>query len=210
MSRWGRAIGRLRLELQIWVIARTGWLLVLILATLALLLAVVAASVHGQSGLRALQAEKELIQQRLRMAQATPKPSANVPPPLGAQLWQALPDDSAASVQAEAIVALARRHGLQVREAAYTLSTHGATRALRAVQVNLPLEGDYGAFRAWTGEVLRAHPNVSLDAMTLARRDQPGRPLAIRVRLSLWHRGAEPDRVAAVAPTVRGELGARP
>jgi len=84
----------------------------------------------------------------------------------------------------------AQRRGLLPQRADYRSGTVAGTPLVR-INATLPIEGRFDALYAWLGEILRDHPGVSIDQMSLKRETPADNNISADVRLSILVRGGE-------------------
>ncbi|WP_230971206.1 hypothetical protein [Nitrogeniibacter aestuarii] len=84
----------------------------------------------------------------------------------------------------------AQRRGLLPERADYRSAVVTGTPLVR-INATLPIEGRFDALYAWLGEVMRDHPGVVIDQMSLKRESAQASTLSADVRLSVLVRGGE-------------------
>jgi len=84
----------------------------------------------------------------------------------------------------------AQRRGLLPARADYRSATVAGTPLVR-INATLPIEGRFDALYAWLAEVMREHPGVSIDQMSLKRETAQATSISADVRLSVLVRGGE-------------------
>jgi len=85
---------------------------------------------------------------------------------------------------------LARRHGLQLRQADFKLADTGQDAVARYTIV-VPLAAEYAPLRAFVADALRADPALALEEMNLRRTDARSTLLEARLRFVLFVRRSE-------------------
>jgi hypothetical protein len=196
MMRAQESLARWRLDAELSARRMGAWVLLAATLTLALCATAAAWSWQRHERLASLEGEVLLLQSRLATAARDPV-LAQPPKPSPTQaLLTVLPEAEARQVQAQAqaIVALARKAGLSVRQATYAPARGESRGGVASLQITLPMQGSYIAARRWMDELLMALPNVSIDQLEFERESPGAGELDIQVRLSIWQR-------AAVAPT---------
>lgn len=188
-----KALARGRLAAEVWL-WRHGWGWAL-LAVLGLACALVwACAVLPQRALRAELALRTVA----AVAARTP-----VRQPLAADsqwaAWQglraALPDEAQADRLIARTLVLAREQGLSIDQADFQYQPEAAMQWVR-LSMTVPVRGAYPATRRFIESVLREHPQVALDEITI-KRDSAGASAAEAVsRWSAWF------RTSAAAPRV--------
>lgn len=106
-------------------------------------------------------------------------------------VWDALPDAAERIHLLGAVTTSAAKLGVQPPSIQYQGKTepwsmHGG-QALWRQRMTMPIEGRYGDVRAWLGTLLM-QPDLSLDAMDLARSDTTSDVVKGQISLSLWWR----------------------
>jgi len=84
----------------------------------------------------------------------------------------------------------AQRRGLLPQRADYRSAVVTGTPLVR-ISATLPIEGGFDALYAWLGEVMRDHPGVAIDQMSLKRESGRSTTISADVRLSVLVRGGE-------------------
>lgn len=110
------------------------------------------------------------------------------------RLWQSLPGaDQRVALQSQ-VLAQARQQGLAINAVQYTGSkqTWAAQdgTVLWRQRMVMPVEGGYGAVRAWLAQLLK-EPALSIDSLDLQRGDVMSDQVKARVSVSLWWRRPE-------------------
>lgn len=85
---------------------------------------------------------------------------------------------------------LARKHGLQLRQADFKLTESGQDAAARYAIV-LPLSAEYAPLRAFIADALRDNPALALEEMSVRRADAKSTQLDARLRFVLFVRRSE-------------------
>lgn len=88
---------------------------------------------------------------------------------------------------------LAQRAGIAWAQGEYRAQWHADTQTTQW-QVTQPALASYPQLRQLIDAVLRAHPNVSLDHMAVQRDDAAQSQAKVRLRWSIWTRGAAAPR----------------
>jgi len=160
----------------------------LVALVLALLLAGAAAQVALVPARARLNADYEAARQAARMPLPPRAAPAAAPPSSDQNLqdfYAALGERRGVERQLKEVFALAARHGLALRQGEYR-ATNDRNAKLVAYQVNLPVQGSYGAIWQFAMDVLRAIPHASLDDVAF-RRDSVGQAgVEARLRLTFY------------------------
>lgn len=85
---------------------------------------------------------------------------------------------------------LARKHGLQLRQADFKL-TDSAQDAAARYSIILPLSAEYPSLRAFIGDALHDNPALALEEMSVRRADARSTQLDARLRFVLFVRRSE-------------------
>ncbi|KGM39979.1 hypothetical protein JY96_07840 [Aquabacterium sp. NJ1] len=112
------------------------------------------------------------------------------------RLWQTLPGaDQRVALQSQ-VLAQARQQGLVVNAVQYAGSKQPWAAqdgvVLWRQRMVMPVEGGYGAVRAWLAQLLQ-EPALSIDSLDLQRSDVMSDQVKARVAVSLWWR--RPERI---------------
>lgn len=112
------------------------------------------------------------------------------------RLWQTLPGaDQRVSLQSQVLMQ-ARQQGLVINAVQYTGSKQPWAAqdgvVLWRQRMVMPVEGGYGAVRAWLAQLLK-EPALSIDSLDLQRGDVMSEQVKARVAVSLWWR--RPERI---------------
>jgi hypothetical protein len=106
-------------------------------------------------------------------------------------LWQALPSAEQRMPLQMAVLSAAKGKGLLVSAVQYRGSKVDWAAQPGAVlwrqQLSMPVEGSYGAVRAWLTQILK-EPALSIDELDLQRADVGSDQVKAHVGLSLWWR----------------------
>lgn len=135
--------------------------------------------------------------QAAAQAQAGSQPDVlSTPDQAWQRLWQTLPGaDQRVALQSQ-VLAQARQQGLAVNAVQYLGSKQAWAVQEGAVlwrqRMVMPVEGGYGAVRAWLALLLK-EPALSIDSLDLQRSDVMSEQVKARVSVSLWWR--RPERV---------------
>ena len=84
----------------------------------------------------------------------------------------------------------ADRHGLLPERADYRSALVSGTPLVR-ITATLPMQGRFEALYAWLGEIVRDHPGVAIDQLSLQREREQDARIDADVRLSVLVRGGE-------------------
>lgn len=115
---------------------------------------------------------------------ATPQAQAALAQALGAATGSAAdPPDTGAAVAK--LLALGRRHGIDLAQAQYQTSSDGQA-GLQRLQISLPGQAGYAQARAFLQDLLQALPQASVDLFELKRSNRDEATLAFSIKLSLW------------------------
>lgn len=188
----GRPGLRARVEVALW---RHGWAWPLAGLLLLAALLIELWQVRGlQQQLTQAQASAALPAPALRPGTAgahataatmiTPQALAALAQALGGATGSAAeaPDTGAAAAK---LLALARRHGIDLAQAQYQTSTDGQA-GLQRLQISLPGLAGYAQARAFLQDLLQALPQASVDLFELKRSHRDEAMLAFSIKLSLW------------------------
>ncbi len=136
--------------------------------------------------------------QAAAQAQAGSQPDVlSTPDQAWQRLWQTLPGaDQRVALQSQ-VLAQARQQGLAVNAVQYLGSKQAWAVQEGAVlwrqRMVMPVEGGYGAVRAWLALLLK-EPALSIDSLDLQRSDVMSEQVKARVSVSLWWRRPERAR----------------
>ena len=86
------------------------------------------------------------------------------------QISRLLGDDADAVQLLEHLFTLARRHGMELRRGEYKPAQWRPIQ-VDALQVTLPLQGNYATLRGWIVDVLSQVPQASIDRISMRRDD---------------------------------------
>lgn len=92
------------------------------------------------------------------------------------------PDTGAAVAK---LLALGRRHGIDLAQAQYQASSDSQA-GLQRLQISLPGQAGYAQARAFLQDLLQALPQASVDLFELKRTQRDEAMLAFSIKLSLW------------------------
>jgi hypothetical protein len=98
---------------------------------------------------------------------------------------QGFPSDKALTASYARLWGVAKRHGVQLRQAEFKLSEPGQE-ALSRYAVVLPVTAEYAPLRAFVGDVLREIPSLALEEMSLRRDDAKAMRLDARLKFVLF------------------------
>jgi len=180
------SIGALWLRMRV---AVTRMNPVLAVATLLLLACVASLAWLGAARMRVAE-----DYEAARLAAARPAPPPAPPAAPGADqnlahFYGALGQRQGVERQLKEVFALAGRHGLVLRQGEYRSSQDRAG-GFTTYQLNLPVQGRYGAIWAFAFDALRALPHASLDDVSFRRDDIKEDHVEARLRLTLYLSGA--------------------
>lgn len=106
-------------------------------------------------------------------------------------LWQSLPDAEQRVALQSQVLTQAKQQGLGVNSVQYQGSQQSWAAQDGAVlwrqRMVMPVEGRYGAVRAWLTQLLK-QPALSIDSLDLQRSDVMSDQVKARVSVSLWWR----------------------
>lgn len=168
------------------LLARHGWP-----AAAGLVLLLGAAAGHQwlvvpmQARAEAVQGQWPAMRQRLARQPVAPATDAQ----RQASLLAALPAPAAALGAIDALHRGALAHGVALSNGAYRLLPSGNTPWMR-YQITLPASARYTDLRAWLAEAMNAEPALALDEWSLRRAAVADATVEMRVRLTLFLRGA--------------------
>lgn len=105
------------------------------------------------------------------------------------QLWRFLPEaDAGHRMQAE-VLSMARQRGIQLGSVQFHGESVPGLPGVWRQRITLPVNAPYPALRAWLNDVMQAPawgPAVSLDALSIERKDVMTDVVDARVTWSLW------------------------
>jgi Tfp pilus assembly protein PilO len=102
-------------------------------------------------------------------------------------LAQAVPEVTLRGQDVGALLAAAKRSGLVVDRADYTVETVSGA-PLTRLHANLPVSGSYSNVRKFIAEVLNAMPHATLESLQLERADTQAAQLQATLRIVLFYR----------------------
>lgn len=187
MKATARAPWRVRLQIALWRhgSAGAGLLAALLMATGLL------AWMQWQTDAALTQTQRALAQERASAPAArTPAHSGDEAAQLSA-LQAVLTASPAPDEVARHMAALSLSQGIAWAQGEYRPQWHADTQTTQW-QVTQPVLATYPQLRQLIDAVLRAHPNVSLDQVTLQRDDTTQSLVEVRLRWSIWTAGGTP------------------
>ncbi len=101
----------------------------------------------------------------------------------------ALPAPAGALAAVDTLHRRAARHGVVLSHGEYRLLPPGSAPWAR-YQITLPAQGSYRSLRAWLADAMNAEPTLALDELSLRRGTVGDATVEMRVRLTLFLRGA--------------------
>ncbi len=101
----------------------------------------------------------------------------------------ALPAPAGALAAVDTLHRRAARHGVVLSHGEYRLLPPGSAPWAR-YQITLPAQGSYRSLRAWLADAMNAEPALALDELSLRRGTVGDATVEMRVRLTLFLRGA--------------------
>lgn len=174
----------------------------------ALVLALLIGAAALQAALVPARMRQDRAYEAARREAARPAPPPVAPvaaPPTSDQnlrhFYATLGDRRGVERQLRDVFALAAKHGLVLRQGEYRGAPDRNAR-LFTYQVNLPVQGSYGAIWGFAMDVLRAIPHASLDDVAF-RRDSVGEA-GVEARLRLTFYLAEQGGAGGAAQAVMG------
>jgi hypothetical protein len=172
-------MNRLRFELHVW---RHGWAWPLAGFLLIIAVALQLFALH-------LQRETQSALQRSRAI--APAAMTRAPTLALADMQAPLRQAPATAQQVLRIAAIAEEHGIPMSQATYEEEIRPEL-GMRRTHVTQPVRANYAQFRRYIEQVLREHPNVSLDGVSVRRDDVGQELLDVRLRWSLWQLSPAP------------------
>jgi hypothetical protein len=141
-----------------------------------------------------LEAQQAALQARLAThpgKQIEPRrasPPVDAPWQAGQAIRQTWPPAGQIEADMARVLNLADRAGLRVDKAEYQYRFHPEIEATR-ISVVVPLKGGYGPLRQWVLQVLREHPHVALEELSIERESPGAEGVAARARWAAWFQG---------------------
>jgi hypothetical protein len=182
------AAWRARLALHLWLHRHTAWpglALALVIVACAVWLLVLQPLHHQVIELRSRAAAEGGRREQASAGPAVVQTatSSTVEP----QVSRLLGDDAVTVQLLEQLFVLAGQHGLQLRRGEYKPAQWRSIR-VNALQITLPLQGNYATLRGWIVDVLSQVPQASIDRISMRRDDVKSDLLEADVVLTLWRK----------------------
>jgi hypothetical protein len=164
-------------------IYRRGWLPLVMIATLA------AAAAFQFVWLKPLINERNMLQDRLASAakpRSAPKPAVSEPPeaPLN-QVLAVLASPEDMNSEIASLFKVAEREGLRFERSSYQYEPTTGLPWTR-VSISIPVSGSYPAVRSFVEAILREHPNMSLDQLSIQREASDKPQADVLLTFSAW------------------------
>ncbi|KFB70076.1 hypothetical protein [Candidatus Accumulibacter vicinus] len=195
MNKLKRFTDHLRLVADLWLHRHGPWWLVLA-GVLAVLLGFAVIVIPGlDAELVAKVATLNALQERVANSH-TPSTAATLPATGSALHYQAfretLADDEQVLPGIKAILDSAVDHHLVGTRAEYVRAVDTNAQAA-TLQMTVPVKGRYSDIRYWVEEILRTHTYVAVNELAFKREEVGLNQVEAKVRLTIWHRPANPD-----------------
>ncbi len=171
---------RLRCEVAL---HRYGWLPLVLFVTLA------ASAAFQWAYLRPLQGQRDMLAQQLASGQPLPRP-APAPMPLSSEgvldeLSAVLASPSEMNAEMASVFDAAGRQGLRFERSSYQYEANTGLPWTR-VSISVPVSGSYPAVRNLVEAVLRDHPNMSLDQLSIQKEASEKAEAEVQLTFSAW------------------------
>lgn len=180
----------IRLAMSCWL-WRHGWGIVVVVTLLLGSAAGFAFKRHLLLQLQASSSELEALRVQISVLQTAPP--APVPASPEAMAYEALHAATYPAAEANGIVrrihALSRANQVVIAESDYRMNSQGFG-GLQQQQLTLPLQGKYPTIKAFTMQLLKEYPGLSVDQIVLQRDDVSRDKPEVTVKVSLWIRAA--------------------